>query len=224
MADHPSKAKFIEAVHAHMAVHGAKDWRLVLDQFPDVHDQTKWRWLRQARNETPRPTDLNRARDRLAASVKKFPTTRNGSKMREKLAPEAEPIVDHLPAAPSPAYIAKHGDEGLRTIDFVAEIQRLYGDAQMLRTYALKRDKDGNPVEAINNPAAFDKSIVRRAHLLETAIKAVQEVWDLRTMQNFYETIIDEIGKESPECQQRIMQRLAALNARTGMTLDMMKV
>lgn len=226
-ADHPSKAKFFEAVHAHMAKHGAKEWKLVLDQFPEVHDQTKWRWLRQARNETPAPSEMQNARDRLAASVRKFPDTQRGSRLKGKLDPEAVEVVDHLPAAPSPAYIAKHGDEGLRTIDFVAEIQSLYRDASMLRAYSVKERADpetGELREVINNPAAFDKSIVRRADLLETAIRAVQEVWDLRTMQNFYETIIDEIGKESPECQRRIMERLALLNQRTGMTLHMMRV
>lgn len=106
----------------------------------------------------------------------------------------------------------------------MAEIHALYADAKKLRAYSVSQGVDpdtGEAVEKIKNPAAFDKSIVRRADLLETAIKAVQEVWDLRTMQAFYETIIEEIGKESPEAQQRIMRRLADLNARAGMTLSM---
>lgn len=228
MAEHPERAKFIAAVHAHMAVHGGKNWKVLLDQFPDIHEQSKWRWIRQARNEAPTASELTNARDRLVASVKKFPTTTRAQKMgKERLDPSAEEIVDHLPATPSPAYIAKHGDEGLRTIDFVAEIKSLYRDATMLRAYAVKLRADpdsGEMREVIQNPAAFDKSIARRADLLETAIRAVQEVWDLRTMQNFYETIIDEIGKESPDCQRRIMQRLAELNAKSGMTLAMMRV
>ena len=40
-------------------------------------------------------------------------------------------------------------------------------------------------------------------------------------MQAFYETIIDEIGKESPEAQRRIMARLAELNSRQGFTMSM---
>ena len=111
----------------------------------------------------------------------------------------------------------------MQALDFVAEIHALYADAQKLRAYALSlgKDENGETVEKIKNPAAFDKSIVRRASLLETAIKAVQEVWDLRTMQAFYETIIDEIGKESPEAQRRIMARLAELNSRQGFTMSM---
>lgn len=218
----------MKAAHAHIAEHGQKNWKLLFEQFPDVSDQSKWRWLRAVRKDDPPPSLINDAREKLVASVRKFPQTDRAKGIPdERLDPSAAEVVDHLPAAPSPAYIAKNGDAGLRTIDFVAEIQSLYRDASMLRAYAMKTKPDpatGQPVEVINNPAAFDKSIVRRANLLETAIRAVQEVWDLRTMQNFYETIIDEIGKESPEAQRRIMERLAALNERTGMTLGAMRV
>lgn len=226
---HPKFDAFIAAAHAHMAKHGQKDWKLLLDQFPDIHDQSKWRWLRQARNSTPAPDVISDARDKLVAQVRRFPGTQRGSKLADKhLAPEvAQTIAADLPAAPSPAYIARSGDEGLRTIDFVAEIQSLYSDAKMLRAYAVKEKADpetGEVREAIANPAAFDKSIARRAGLLETAIRAVQEVWDLQTMQRFYETVIEEIGQESPDCQRRIMVRLAELNQRTGMTLGSMRV
>lgn len=222
-----TKQEFLKAAHAHVAEHGQKNWKVLFEKFPDVSDQSKWRWLRDVRKDAPPPSLIENARDKLVASVKKFPTTdRAKSIPDERLDPSAADVVNHLPAAPSPSYIAKNGDEGLRTIDFVAEIQSLYRDASMLRAYAmkLKPGENGEMVEHINNPAAFDKSIVRRAGLLETAIRAVQEVWDLRTMQNFYETIIDEIGKESPECQRRIMERLALLNQRTGMTLGAMRV
>ena len=40
-------------------------------------------------------------------------------------------------------------------------------------------------------------------------------------MQNFYQTVIEEIGRESPECQRRIMERLAELNSKQGMTMAM---
>lgn len=221
------KEAFIATVHAHLAAVGAKDWSVVLDAFPNIGVATKWRMIREVREMPPPPGEIANARDRLVASVKKFPTTTRAQRAaKDKLDPSAEGVVDHLPAAPSPAYIAKHGDAGLRTIDFVAEIQSLYGDAKMLRAFGvkMKTGANGEQIEAIHNPAAFDKSIVRRAHLLETAINAVQQVWDLRTMQAFYETIIEEIGKESPAAQRRIMERLAVLNQQSGMTLGAMRV
>lgn len=222
------KDAFIADVHRHLAAVGAKEWKTVLDAHPGIGVATKWRLIRETRGMAAPPGEIADARDRLVASVKKFPTTTRAQRAaKDLLDPDAVEIVDHLPAAPSPSYIAKNGDDGLRTIDFVAEIQTLYSDAKMLRAFGVKMKADpatGGQVEAIHNPNAFDKSIVRRANLLETAIRAVQEVWDLRTMQNFYETVIEEIGRESPAAQRRIMERLAALNARSGMTLGAMRV
>ena len=215
------KSQFFVAVQRHLATVGANNWNAVLSEFPDIPDPTKWRWIRQVKEaDVPRPELIN-AKARLVQKVKKAGGT---DRQREARANGTEEIAKHLPAAPSPHYIARNGEAGLQNLDFVAEIHKLYADASMLRAYAMKMRKDpetGEEAEAINNPAAFDKSIVRRAALLETAIKAVQEVWDLRTMQNFYETVIDEIGKESPEVQRRIMVRLAELNSKTGMTLSM---
>ena len=215
------KTLFMQTVATHLATVGASNWKVVLDQFPQVHDQTKWRWIRAAKAaDVPRPELIN-ARAKLVQKVKKLPKDARRVEAEDN---GTEAISRQLPAAPSPAYIAKSGEHGLQTLDFVAEIHLLYRDANMLRAFAVSPVADADGVitgEKIKNPAAFDKSIVRRAGLLETAIKAVQEVWDLPTMQNFYETIIEEIGVESPECQRRIMERLAILNSRQGMTMSM---
>ena len=63
--------------------------------------------------------------------------------------------------------------------------------------------------------------MMRRLNVIDTAIKAMGEIWNLRTMQDFYEVVVQEIGRADPETQQRIMQRLAALNAKTGMSMNM---
>lgn len=215
------KAQFLVDVAHHLATVGSSNWNVVIDKYPDIGIATKWRLIREAKTaDVPKPQLIN-ANAKLVQKVKKLP---KDARRVEAEANGTEKIARHLPAAPSPAYIAKHGEAGLQNLDFVAEIHALYADAQKLRAYAMKNRVDadtGEVTEVINNPAAFDKSIVRRASLLETAIKAVQEVWDLRTMQNFYQTVIEEIGRESPECQRRIMERLAELNGRTGMTMAM---
>lgn len=203
-----------------MASVGSTNWKDLMGKFPEVHEQTKWRWLRQAKEADVSKPQLINAKAKLVQKIKKI-----GGTDRQREAEEAgvEKIARHLPAAPSPNYIARTGEAGMANLDFVAEIHALYADAQKLRAYAMKTkvDADGEVTEVINNPAAFDKSILRRASLIETAIKTVQEVWDLRQMQNFYQIVIEEIGEESPECQRRIMERLAALNARQGFTLSM---
>ena len=221
MAEHPKKAEFIAAAQRHMAAVGSTNWKDLLSNFPDIPEPTKWRWIKLAKEADVSRPELINARAKLVQKVKKLPADARTSEAREN---GTEHIAKHLPASPRPEYIARNGESGLATLDFVAEIHSLYADAKKLRASAVSQGVDpttGEEVEKIKNPMAFDRSIVRRADLLETAIKAVQEVWDLRTMQAFYETIIEEIGKESPEAQQRIMRRLAELNARAGMTLSM---
>lgn len=209
------------AVVQHMATVGSNNWNVVFDQFPGVPAPTGWRWIRQAKEaKVPKPQLIN-AKAKIVQKVKKAGGT---DRQREARARGTEEISRHLPAAPSPNYIAKTGEAGLQNLDFVAEIHALYADAQLLRAYAMKDRTDpetGEIRSVINNPAAFDKSIVRRANLLETAIKAVQEVWDLRTMQAFYETVVEVIGEESPEAQRKIMERLAELNSKQGFTMSM---
>lgn len=220
MADHPQKHLFLAACQRHLATVGSNNWNKVLDAFPDVQVSSAWRWIKQAKAaDVPRPELIN-ARAKLVQKVKKIATN---DRTIEARANKTEHIARHIPAAPSPTYIARTGEAGLQALDFVAEIHKLYSDASMLRTFSMivGKDEAGNETEKIKNPAMFDKSIARRAGLLETAIKAVQEVWDLRQMQNFYQLIIEEIGMESPEAQRRIMVRLAELNSKSGMTLAM---
>lgn len=204
-----------------MATVGSTNWKDLFARFPDVHEQNMWRWIRALKKAEVSKPQLINAKAKLVQKIKKIGGT---DRQREAEEDGTERIAKHLPAAPSPNYIARTGEAGMANLDFVAEIHKLYADATMLRAYAMKSKVDpdtGERTEAINNPAAFDKSILRRASLIETAIKTVQEVWDLRQMQNFYQIVIEEIGEESPECQRRIMERLAALNARQGFTLSM---
>jgi len=204
-----------------MATVGSTNWKDLFARFPDVHEQNMWRWIRALKQADVSKPQLINAKAKLVQKIKKIGGT---DRQREAEENGTERIAKHLPAAPSPNYIARTGEAGMANLDFVAEIHKLYADATMLRTYAMKTRTDpatGEVTEAINNPAAFDKSILRRASLIETAIKTVQEVWDLRQMQNFYQIVIEEISAESPECQRRIMERLAALNARQGFALSM---
>lgn len=216
------KEEALAGIREHLATYGPVRWKLLYARFPDISERTLRAWADKIRREHTGNLHFTEAEQKIIERTKGAIIDRH----EEARATGTEPIARHLPAAPSPAYIAKNGEKGLRNIDFVAEIQKLYRDAEMLRAYAVtvRKDAEGNETEAIRNPVAFDKSIARRANLLETAIRAVQEIWDLRTMQQFYEIVIDEIGRESPECQRRILERLAALNQQTGMTLSAMRV
>ena len=214
------REEFFRVAQEHLRANGSQEWGLVFKPFTDagIPEATLWRWLRMAKTADLPQADIINAKARVMQAVKKVSRDDRSQAAHQN---GTFKIAKHLPAAPSPSYIARTGERGMAQIDFVAEIHELYADAKKLRAFAVSVVQDaetGDDVEKIKNPAVFDKSIARRADLLETAIKAVQEVWDLRMMQNFYETIIDEIGHESPECQQRIMQRLAELNKQQGFT------
>lgn len=211
---------FMRAAQDHMRTNGSQDWGTVFEPFKaaGIPETTLWRWLRISKTANIPQTEIINAKARVMQAVKKVSRDDRSQAAHQD---GTFKIAKHLPAAPSPNYIARNGERGMAQIDFVSEIHELYADAKKLRAFAVSvvQDADtGEDIEKIKNPVVFDKSIARRADLLETAIKAVQEVWDLRMMQNFYETIIEEIGHESPECQRRIMDRLAELNKQQGFT------
>lgn len=211
----PRQAAVKEAIRKHLASAGSAGWQVVIDQFPDVSPSSMWRWIKEAKADGASRPDLVNARSKIAASIKNIRNDRV-VEMREN---KTEKIARQIPAGPSPAYVAKNGEQAIQQLDFASEIHALYADAMMLREASVKRAEDGS--EAIKNPVLFERQIARRTSLIETGIRTIQELWDLRTMQAFYETIITEIGKESPECQRRILARLQELNARQGMTMFM---
>lgn len=198
------KAECIEAIDKALLElpEGAEVSRhAIYEQFPEIDKNTVWKWCRE--REAGRPSQLEMSRAARA--------------IQERA--EAG-ILDHLPAVPAPASLAR--DDGkLRRLDFAVEIPKLYSDAEMLRQFSVKEMEDGE--EKIKNPVAFEKSIKARASLIETSLKVLSEVWDMRMMMQFNELIIDEIGQEAPDCKIRILKRLAVLNQRHGVNFNGMR-
>lgn len=211
--ENPHRDEVMAEIHAHLLEKGPNGWTPLLEKWKGkVGIATLWRWIRSAkRGEVPQ-SNLAMAQ----ASI-----MRSAEKHQADLPPNAAEIAHDLPATPSPHYISRTGEKGLEQFDMVVEIRNLYKDAEKLRSYAVVPDDSYDDGERIKNPMAFDKSIARRAQILETAIRAVQEIWDLRTMQMFYEIVIEEIGRADLHTQKRILERLAALNARHGINMNM---
>ena len=134
----------------------------------------------------------------------------------------ARKAAAHLPTAPSPSYITEKPAESRKNIDFMARLESLYADAELLRAYAVTKgyDVDGNEQTKIKLPNYFSQSIKLRADLLEGAVKALQQVYDYQRIQHFHDLILAEIGKESPDCARRITERLAQLDQQHGITID----
>lgn len=192
---------------------------MVFRQFPHVAEATIWRWIRAVKLETPDRPELINAKSKVMQKTKRAINDRTV----EAKVKGTTHIAKHIPAAPSPAYIAQTGAAGMANLDIMVEINDLYRDARLLRQFGMKTkiNEDGTETEEIKNPAVFEKSIQRRADLLETAISAMKEVWELNRMEKFYNAIIDAIGEVDPNTQRRIMVVLADLNAQYGMTMSM---
>lgn len=194
-------------IEKHLAEFGPTNWGELRKKYAKTPEPTWWRWVKKAKEATLGQEVIIEAKRKIA----------------EQLPPSVEPdephpVAKHLPAAPSPHYIAKNGEVGMQTIDFLAEYHSLRSDAMLLREHSVKVDENGK--EKIKIPAFFAKSADMRLSFLETAIKATREVWDLRMMQNFYDQILRAVAEESPEVAQRITERLAKLNGELGMTID----
>jgi hypothetical protein len=136
----------------------------------------------------------------------------------EVAASKARGAARHLPAAPAPEYIAAKPVEARQNIDMLSRLESLYADAELLRAYSMTRDVDGN--EKIKIPTFFSQSIKLRADLLDNALRAMAQVWDLQRMQKLHDLIIEEVGKADPETQKRITAALKDLDARVGITME----
>lgn len=217
------KARVLADVRAHMKVYGAKKWAMVLDKYPEVPKRTFYRWVNQIR-EVPEETRNRKAGLRSPEQIegerimrKEHAKAIEDGANRARLA-----AVKNIPVAPSPEYMSRAGIRAEDQIDFLAMITRLAKDGERLRAYSVKPDETAQDGEAIKNPTMFAASMDKRLKVLDTAVRIMQEVWDLQYMQRFFDSIVaiivEEIGPAHPDIQARVLQRLKELNDKRGMT------
>jgi len=162
---------------------------LVRERHPDIAKPTWYRWLREV---AASPMDVAAAKARGAAN--------------------------HLPASPSPSYIAERPVEARKNIDIMARWQELYSDAEMMRAAAVTTDADGN--EKVKIPMFFAQSVKLRLDLLNGALNAMSQMWDMQRIQKLHDLVLEEIGKADPETQKRITAALKDLDDRIGITME----
>lgn len=223
LSDADLKVKIFAEIVAHVRVYGRARWELIREN-PDyarligkdlgpAAERKFFRWVDAATKRT--------AADKLiapnaAGQAAQTEALDDGAK-RARLAAEK-----NIPAAPSPAYMAREGAGADRSIDFLAGLHGIWADAQLLREYAMAKDADAPNGEKIKNPMFFEKSIKARLDVMDSGLRVMQEIWDLRYQQRFYDAIVDIIVTElapHPEVQLRVMRKLKALNDRQGMTI-----
>lgn len=193
--DKKQRAALIAAIEKHLGKHGAKDWSKVRDRFPDVPESTFWRIAKQVKEAPASPDALTNARKRISA--------RNRG---AKDATEAQPAS----ASPSPAVVAKHGDDAFAGFDYLKEVGELYADAKHLRTFSLGTDGK------IRNPAFFEKSIARREAILDTAASLLERFCSIEASERLFSILMDEIAAADRETAHRIIKRLRAVEKNVG--------
>jgi hypothetical protein len=200
----PLRDTVMAEIATHLKVHGPKDWHLIRDRYPaelggptgSVGERKFYRWVK-------------RVQDGILPGAK-----------AEAIKKAKSAVSRNLPATPPPEYITRRGAAATRNIDFLTTLSEVVGDIELMREYSSEM-KDG--ARKIKNPMYFDISIKRRLDVMETAIRIMQEVWDLERMEGFYYEIIDIISSEilpiEPAIAKRIMTRLQALNDKRAMTV-----
>ena len=201
MPGQPNKAlrvKFEDEARAHVRIHGPSNWGPLFSRYEGlVAKRSLWRWV----------AALGEG-EGLTAQI-----------AAESVQEAQVAALKNIPQAPSPEYMARAGAKAHDRIDFLAALYDLWLDAEQLREFARHEKREGEDRPRIKNPHIFDLSIKRRQGLIEGAISVQREIYDLQRMRDFYDIIIEEIGKASPDVARAIMERLAELNAKHGLTI-----
>ncbi|MFD3263178.1 hypothetical protein [Phenylobacterium ferrooxidans] len=223
LSDADLKVKIFAEIVAHVRVYGRARWELIRENpayaglvGKDLGPAAERKFFRWVDSATKRST-ADVVGTRMAVEQSAQSASLDDGAKRARLAAEK-----NIPAAPSPAYMAREGAGADRSIDFLAGLHGIWADAQLLREYAMAKDADAPNGEKIKNPMFFEKSIKARLDVMDSGLRVMQEIWDLRYQQRFYDAIVDIIVTELaayPDVQLKVMRRLKELNDRQGMTI-----
>lgn len=156
--------------------------QLARKQFPDVPHATWARWRQAA---------IGNVSDADADAVVGL-----APEVRAQIPPlhELTPVVeDPVPATQ-------------KALNFWRMLDELEQDAQLMREFALAKGADGKI--KLRVPPALRDAHRMRCDLIRLALQQAEVAWSTERAATFYQTIIHEIGEESPDCQRRIMERL----------------
>lgn len=195
------------AIRAHLAHHGKAGLMEVREQqFPHVAVKTWYSWVAAAKQPQVTPQALADARRVLASAI-------------DDPSALGRAVGAVLPASPAPATIAAMSPgEARRSLNLFARWELLWSDCEMVRAHAVKAGDEGK--ETIKLLKAFMQSISMRGHILRNLMEALGQLWSMKRMQDFHDSVVEEIAKESPECAARILARLSALSDDCGMTMN----
>jgi hypothetical protein len=177
------KGAAIDDIKRHIVAVGSKGWAVVQARHPSVSPASFWRYVREVKGD-------------LAAEDMQV-VCEQGVR--------SPPSPDQVGGSGDIAELGAHAVP--RRIDYLAAHRQLFADVGALREFAL------NPDGSIRSPLIFDRSIKRRMSLIARSVKLSQQIYAVRNVEMFMDTLIDEIASESPELQRRVLARLRKLAA-----------
>lgn len=226
MSEADLKSRILAEIATHLSVYGRSEWdrirehpsysHLIGKEAGSAGKRKFYRWVEGVTGGLPA---VNVGAGRPFEAGEAAVAALGDGKRRALLAAQK-----NIPAAPSPAYLMRKGAGAENSINFLAMVHRLLADGEKLRANAVKADEnaaDGSG-EKITNPFVFNQSIAARLKVMDTALRVMQEIWDLQYQQRFYDAITSIIVDKLdafPELQLEIIEELEKLNNRQGMTL-----
>ncbi len=179
----PQRDEAIATISEMTRKHGVKTGlQLAREKFRDIPHATWARWRRAAIG------DVSEANAEAVAEL--------SPEIRAQIPPlhELTPVVeDPVPATQ-------------KALNFWRMLDELEQDTQLMREFALTKGADGKV--KLRVPPALRDAHRMRCDLIRLALQQAEVAWSTERAATLYQTIIDEIGAESPECQRRIMERL----------------
>lgn len=214
------KLKILADIAAHVEVYGRTNWDELRERPEYAHvigraagDSGKRKFFRWVRSVTePMPADKTRPHEGRQVAD-------GAMKSAAKRARRAS--TKNLPAAPSPAYMLRAGARAERRIDELSEAVRIWEDIEAVRQDAIVPDDSVACGFHIRKPSRLMQSIKLRIRAIDTFLRLRAEIYDLNYQERFYEAITDIIVEEAgeyPDLQERIIEKLEALNKSAGMT------
>lgn len=197
--DPDTQQQLQKAIAAHLQTNGNSNWNPLRAKFTSVSRATFFRYVKAVKDAPPDPRATHKAR-RRARTIDAVNET-----------------AKHLPAVPSPHYLAKHGEDAVAELDFLGRINGLLLRTERLHEYASEHDDNGNFVK-ITDPNFYALSIRLEKELLAEGRDVLETVWGLRQQQHLHDAILRAIGQVSPEAQQLVAKRMREVNREYGLT------
>jgi len=187
------------AIVAHVSVHGMAKWAMVREAFPDVSESSFWRAI---------------------TKFKKSATGalgRQSKRQTQRVIKEVHRAKDLLPVGLAPGTVIEHGVNNVsEAIDYLQHLNEALKAADMLRDAALSEDADGKV--KVKSTKTLMNSARIRLDAVKTASAVMVFLADVKRLEEFFRAVIDVVGEESPDAQEKILMRMSELNKTYGMT------